>query len=852
MADNTPGSDNDVNININVETGGAAASTASLATQFEALRAQIDSLKIGVAGATSYYNPYTSAMHNARIAAKDLAESQKLAADGIQKVNRAAHDGHMNLSVLIREFMVLAREGSRGDVTRMAGSFSIFLRALGLSSMALLTFLGIAAVTVAPIAAITIAMHEGAEESNNFANSMRATGNYAGISRSQFFQMGEDVSKATGKSAGSLRALELQLIRTGKVSGDNIGKMVTDAALLGRAMGEKPVDAMKTLMSVVDATGGTVKQFDNKLADLNDQFHFLTLAEFKQIEAMYKHGDVAGAIGKIMDELKGNLSDQVENLGYAETAWRNLTKAIAGAWDAMMAWGRTPTNLETFNDLKQRRDIIQARLKTDSHKINDGGYSPYEADIQALARLNRSIAEVGRTMAREAYQAKVDGDKTVADSTAIDKYVHKDKVPRQKGLASKTAEDRAELEKQLNDQKLFGDNALLAEQEFWKKKVSATKAGSAQHVAAVNALAKVELDIYKKRQELILASAADDRTIWKQDIAFRVDAATDELDAQIQAKKDTISETGIYDRQSVENLKTLYAQRQEVIDKGIADALKADLDYLEVKRNYEHLMGDTQGERATASVEIAARAAADNQIRNNHIKTAKDSAALDAQVLKDKLQQYKATATQIGDYFRTTIEGLIEKTMSWSDVWISLQRKMLDFTLRALQEMLMKHLLANEQKVLSDKMAANEGGKASYMQTLTQVKNDAIKAFSGAYNATVGIPIVGPFLAPVAGATAFAAVAAMEGGVAMFSAAGGMDNVPYDNAPFLLHKNEMVLPASLATPLRNMLSSQSGSVSNISNTQSSGDTHIHVYPAPGDSIDELVSKIKKAQRLNKL
>jgi len=66
----------------------------------------------------------------------------------------------------------------------------------------------------------------------------------------------------------------------------------------------------------------------------------------------------------------------------------------------------------------------------------------------------------------------------------------------------------------------------------------------------------------------------------------------------------------------------------------------------------------------------------------------------------------------------------------------------------------------------------------------------------------VGIPIIGPILAPAAAAVAFAGVEAFGGDVA--SASGGWERVPADDAPALLHRNEMVLPANLAERVRGM------------------------------------------------
>src|SRR5262249_7168139 len=105
----------------------------------------------------------------------------------------------------------------------------------------------------------------------------------------------------------------------------------------------------------------------------------------------------------------------------------------------------------------------------------------------------------------------------------------------------------------------------------------------------------------------------------------------------------------------------------------------------------------------------------------------------------------------------------------------------------------------------------------SFADTLRQVTHAAIKAAANAYNAVVGIPIVGPVLAPPAAAAAFAGVEAFG---ALVSAAGGWGIVPQDQLA-LVHKNEMVLPAALADRVRDM-------------TSGSGTSEIHIH-AGGNS-----------------
>lgn len=112
---------------------------------------------------------------------------------------------------------------------------------------------------------------------------------------------------------------------------------------------------------------------------------------------------------------------------------------------------------------------------------------------------------------------------------------------------------------------------------------------------------------------------------------------------------------------------------------------------------------------------------------------------------------------------------------------------------------------------------------ASAKMHMTEVVHHAKAGAAAAYHAMVGIPVIGPIIAPAAAAVAFA-------GIMAFSAEGGMGTVPYDNAPFLLHKNEMVLPANLATPLRSMLTTPAANNNSPmpANDGPSGDTHFHL------------------------
>lgn len=111
----------------------------------------------------------------------------------------------------------------------------------------------------------------------------------------------------------------------------------------------------------------------------------------------------------------------------------------------------------------------------------------------------------------------------------------------------------------------------------------------------------------------------------------------------------------------------------------------------------------------------------------------------------------------------------------------------------------------NATRTASDWLAAAESVAASAWSAITKVMNYAWEAMAGAYNAMVGIPIVGPALAVGAGALAFGAVAGLVGNIA--SASGGYDIPAGINPMTQLHEEEMVLPKPYANVIRDMASS---------------------------------------------
>jgi hypothetical protein len=145
----------------------------------------------------------------------------------------------------------------------------------------------------------------------------------------------------------------------------------------------------------------------------------------------------------------------------------------------------------------------------------------------------------------------------------------------------------------------------------------------------------------------------------------------------------------------------------------------------------------------------------------------------------------------------------------------------------------------NNSIVASNSTAATQSTSINALANLKKIQSDAAAAAGAAYKAMAGIPPA-PLWGIAAGAAAYAGVMAFEG---MASAAGGFDIPAGVNPITQLHQREMVLPASLANPMRNFFGGSGASApaaiaggAGPSLSGGAGDAHLHYAPtinAPG-------------------
>lgn len=343
-------------------------------------------------------------MAKTEIAAKKLAEAEHGLTTGTMSTSRA-----------MREFIVILRELGRGDFSRMAGSVTILTQALFGSTAAVIGTTLAAGALIGVVAGLEYELHEGAKDADDFTNSMKATGEQAGITEGQFFTSAAGIAEANHKSAASVRELELQIVRTGKVSGDNVALMTQVAEESARAFGDKPQDELKKYAAL---TGDTT----SAVIEINKQTHAFNAEQVRAIELLQISGDEQGAVAMALKIANGQIKDQTENLGWLEKAWRAAGQATDEYIEEIRALGRT---MGPGEEISKLQDLLKQGDSANPTEIAFlGGKDAIKQRIADLQKVDDAQKRVAVTKAADdaAQQARIDRDHKYAKvQTDLDK-----------------------------------------------------------------------------------------------------------------------------------------------------------------------------------------------------------------------------------------------------------------------------------------------------------------------------------------------------------------------------------------------------------------------------------------------
>jgi len=278
----------------------------------------------------------------------------------------------------------------------------------------------------ASIGVLGLAFVKGEEESNKFRNSMILTGNFAGIAIDKFNSMAQTISGKYNSAIGDSREIMQTLVSSGQFTErtlTSVGSLITKVASLS---GESAASVAQNLIPSLDGSATSAKR-------LNEQYHFLTLEQYKNIEALNQQGKAQDAIKITSDALLEKLDAQAKKLGYLETLWKNLKNAASGFWDWLKSIGRDdPTR--AIRELEEQMERTMQGVA-----FRNGKTSEYDALKEKRDRLKRELEN-------DIAKAEADSKSAEKNKERIDAYAGAGGASKAKSIAQKTAEIIAQME----------------------------------------------------------------------------------------------------------------------------------------------------------------------------------------------------------------------------------------------------------------------------------------------------------------------------------------------------------------------------------------------------------------------
>ena len=393
---------------------------------------------------------------------------------------------------------------SMGGLGNMFRMLAIFVTPTNVAIAALATTVG----------AVGYAFYKGSQEASQFRDQMILTNQYANITLDGFHRLANTVSADLNVGLTNTKDVFMSLVSSGHFTEKSLGAVGTVIMNVSKLSGETASTVAGRLIPAFDGTASSAKR-------LNDQYHFLTLEQYKHIEALEKQGRFQESAKVTALALSDSLKGQERQLGYVEKAWNAVTDAARASWAAIL-------NVGAEKGPEEKLTALRAALKNAQQDISTGLY-PKVAEERAK-RLQEQITK----LESEIEAKKQKAIQTQKETEKIDLYAGAGGLGKNQALSDSLAKERL--------------RNRIAEM-----KISETEIG------------RVELDVYQQVQEAKMdmeRANTDERGVFAgarlKEYTQKVIAAEREGAEKIKA---------IRDKRFDENQK----QRQEYMDQTDAE-----------------------------------------------------------------------------------------------------------------------------------------------------------------------------------------------------------------------------------------------------------------------------------------
>jgi len=400
--------------------------------------------------------------------------------------------------------------------------------------------------SVVAVGALGYAFYKGTKEASTFRDQMILTNQYANLTLTGFQNLAKVASKDLSVGLGDAKEAFMALVSSGQFTEKSLGAVGNLILQVSKLSGDSVTVVAGKLIPAMDGTASSAKR-------LNDQFHFLTLEQYKHIEALEKQNKFQDAAKLTADAFTQSLQGQERQLGLLEKSWNAVALAAKRSWEAILNVGAEKGAEDKLAGLRKALENAQADIT--------GGFANPKVAEERARRIQEQITKLEAEMESKRQKALV----AQKETEKISAYT------RAGGLGKENS-----IRDSLAKQKLENDIVLA--------KQSATVIG------------KIELDAYQQLQEAKMEMAQKNRDENNVFATLRLKEYTEKAKAiQIDAAqkiKEVQDKNFIAKLQNEEEYSKMLLEDQAKADDAYQNILKSMNDIIRAEQTSLRVEGD--------------------------------------------------------------------------------------------------------------------------------------------------------------------------------------------------------------------------------------------------------------------
>ena len=242
----------------------------------------------------------------------------------------------------------------------------------------------------AAIGVAAFGAYSGRKEFDALTNSIILTGNYSKVTVDEFGKMATTISSTSRASIGEAKDILNAMIGSGQFTNQTFDSVSKTIQRFSELSGLAAKDAAAKLIPALDGSASSARK-------LNDQYNFLTLEQYKQIEALDKQGKRQEAIIYTSDLLNESFNRTRTELGYLDQALDFTTKKWGEFWNAVKDIGKPDTIPEQIKKIQEQINAVTAKGAPKPRPLlgdKDENVKAYADELNRLEEQKKKLIDV--------------------------------------------------------------------------------------------------------------------------------------------------------------------------------------------------------------------------------------------------------------------------------------------------------------------------------------------------------------------------------------------------------------------------------------------------------------------------